>query len=299
MDANNPPANRNSSDDKHIVDILIEERAQKLKASPLWPLYRAILYPLLLYGDAVKLADEIAELPGMGVMRHVSDLLQLEIVATGLEHLPETGRVLIAATHPTGIPDGIAMFDAIKHRRPDMTYFANRDAIRASPGLEDVVIPVEWVPEKRTMLRSRETLAGAIRAFQNERCVVLFPSGRLAFMDENKRLIEQEWLPSVAIFARKYDCPVVPVHIEMRNSWLYYWFWKLNTELRDITLFHELLNKKGKTYRVTFGRAISPDALKGDPKAVAEALRRHAMTLSENPAPWRLIENKSAFTASP
>ncbi len=284
------PTPAHSDIDKHIVDVLIEERAQKLIASPLWPLYRAILYPLLLHGPAVKLADSVAPLPGLDVMAHVSALLNLRIVVTGLEHLPRDGRVLIASTHPTGIPDGVAMFDAIKERRPDMTFFANRDAIRAAPGLEDLIIPVEWVAEKRTMLRSRETLASAIKAFQDERCVVLFPSGRLAFMNDEKQLMEQDWLPSVTTFARKYDCPVVPVHIEMRNSWLYYWFWKLNTELRDITLFHELLNKKGKTYKITFGPAIAPSALKGDVKTVSDALRKHAMKLSENPAPWRPIE---------
>jgi putative hemolysin len=169
------------------------------------------------------------------------------------------------------------MYDAIKARRQDMTFFANRDALRASPGLEDMIIPVEWVPHKRTRLRSRETLVSAIKAFDAEKCVVLFPSGRLAFMNDDKKLVEQEWLPSVAIFARKYKCPIVPAHIEMRNSALYYLFWKLNTELRDITLFHELLNKKGKTYKIVFGPIIMPDELKGEPPDVADALRRHAM----------------------
>src|SRR5690606_12835009 len=107
------------------------------------------------------------------------------------------------------------------------------------------------------------------------------------FMDENKALTEQEWLASVAIFARKYDCPVVPAHIEMRNSWLYYWFWKVNTELRDLTLFHELLNKKQKTYRITFGAPTGPDALKGGAKAVAAAVREHAMGLRAAPRAWR------------
>jgi putative hemolysin len=272
---------------QHIVDKLIEERAAKLRASPLWPFYKSILYPLLLHGPAVRMADAIADLPARGVFDHISELLSLDVVARGLEHLPHKGRVLIASTHPTGIPDGVAMFDAIKHRRPDMTFFANRDALRAAPGLEDMVIPVEWVAAKRTAQRSRETLESAIRAFQAEKCVVLFPSGRLAFMDENKKLSEQEWLSSVAIFARKYDCPVVPVHIEMRNSSLYYWFWKLNTELRDITLFHELLNKRNRTYRFTFGPAIAPDDLKGDAKKVAEALRAHAMSLAHAPQEWR------------
>lgn len=287
-------ANRNAfaetgDDAKHIVDVLIEERAHKLCASPLWPLYKTVLYPLLLYKPAVDMADAIADLPARAVFDYISDLLQLDTQTQGLQHLPEKGRVLIASTHPTGIPDGVAMFDALKERRPDMTFFANRDALRAAPGLEDMIIPVEWVEEKRTAARSRETLKSAIKAFEAEKCVVLFPSGRLAAMSENKTLVEQEWLTSVAIFARKYDCPVVPAHIDMRNSWLYYWFWKLSTELRDITLFHELLNKKQKTYRLTFGAQIEPEALKGDAKEVADALRRHAMALKNAPQDWRPI----------
>jgi putative hemolysin len=150
-----------------------------------------------------------------------------------------------------------------------------------------MIIPVEWVSEKRTILRSRETLVSAIKAFNDEKCVVLFPSGRLAFMDEQRKLTEQEWLPSVAIFARKYDCPIVPAHIEARNSWLYYWFWKLNTELRDITLFHELLNKKGKTYKIIFGAPIEPGALKGDPQLVAAALREHAASHGNKAKSWQ------------
>jgi putative hemolysin len=276
----------NADEDQHIVDVLIEERAHKLRASPLWPLYKSVLYPLLLYKPAVRMADAIAERPARDVFDYISELLTLDVEATGQEHIPETGRVLIASTHPTGIPDGVAMFDAIKHHRPDMTFFANRDALRAAPGLEEMIIPVEWVQKKRTATRSRETLESAIRAFNEEKCVVLFPSGRLAFMGEGKKLTEQEWLASVAIFARKYDCPVVPAHIDMRNSWLYYWFWKLNTELRDITLFHELLNKKDKTYRITFGPVIEPSALKGDAKQVADRLREHAMALGDEPAPW-------------
>ena len=274
---------------KHIVDELIEERAQKLIKSRFWPLYRAFLYPLLLHGQAVRMADAIAPLSARGVFDNISDRLRLNIEVQGLEHIPRDGRVLIASTHPTGIPDGVAMFDALKDVRADMTFFANRDALRVA-ALDDMIIPVEWVPEKRTRLRSRETLASAIRAFNAEKCVVLFPSGRLAYMDENKVQTEQEWLPSVAIFARKYNCPIVPAHIEMRNSWLYYWFWRVNTELRDITLFHELLNKKGKTYKITFGPVIQPDELKGDPPIVTDALRDYAMKLRDPTMRWTPVE---------
>ncbi len=286
-DQSHPPA---TAPEKHIVDVLIEERAHKLTHSPLWPLYKAILYPILLHGPAVKMADAVAKLSAVGVFDYISDLLHIDLEVSGLEHIPESGRVLIASTHPTGIPDGVAMYDAIKSRRQDMTFFANRDAIRAAPGVEEMIIPVEWTQQKRTLLRSRETLVAAIRAFNAEKCVVLFPSGRIAFMDNHKKLIEQEWLQSVAVFARKYECPIVPAHITARNSWLYYWFWNLNEELRNITLFHELLNKRGKPYKITFGPLIPPDALKGPPIDVAAALRDHAVHGITTGKAWRPLQ---------
>lgn len=271
---------------EHIVHVLIEERAQKLMRSPLWPLYKSILYPLLREPEARRMADAIAPMPGAEAMDFVSGILDLDTRVRGIENVPERGRVLVASVHPTGIADGVAMYDALKTRRRDIVFFANRDAIRVSPGLSDVVIPVEWVEAKRTRQRSRETLVSAKKAFSEDRCVVLFPSGRLAFMGENKALTEREWLASVAIFARKYECPVVPVHITARNSWLYYWFWKVNTELRDITLFNELLNKRGKTFSVVFGAAIGPEGLEGDPEEVAAALREHAVQDVVAGRPW-------------
>lgn len=262
--------------DKHIVDVLIEERAPKLVASRFWPLYRAVLYPLLQEPKAKRMASRIATMSGKDAMDHVSAMLELKINVTGLDNVPARGRVIIAPIHPTGIADGVAMYDALTAHRPDLIFFANRDAVRVAPRLQELLIPVEWVLAKRTRQRSRETLIDTKKAFTEDRCVVLFPSGRLAFMDERKVLTEQEWEPSVAIFARKYECPVVPVHIKSRNSWLYYWFRTLNQELRDITLFNELLNKKGRTFDITFGAPIPHEQLGGDPGEVAKALRELA-----------------------
>ena len=276
MDAKTARAPPVAAADKHIVEVLIEERAPKLVASPLWPLYRAVLYPLLREPEAVRMADAIQSRSGAEAMDYVRDLLGLRVSVDGAENLPREGRIIVAPVHPTGIADGIAMYDALKPLRPDQIYFANRDAIRVLDRFSEVLIPVEWVAAKRTRQRSRETLLAANAAFEAERCVVLFPSGRLAYKDEKGVVTEQEWQPSVSIFARKYTCPVVPTHIEARNSPLYYWFRKLGPELRDITLFNELLNKKGKRFHITFGRPIPHEALAGDPAEVAARLRLHA-----------------------
>lgn len=290
------PEPESNEDGKHIVEVLIEERAAKLVRSSLWPLYRSILYPLLREQDAVRMADAIVGLSGKGVLDYLSELLSLEVAVSGLEHVPKSGPVIIASTHPSGIADGIAMYDALKKVRDDVVFFANRDALRVAPRLIETLIPVEWVVAKRTRERSRETLESAVRAFESGACVVLFASGRIAYMDEQRKLNEQPWQPSVAIFARKYQCPVVPADCIARNSWLYYWFWKVNTELRDITLFNELLNKRGKRFDLAFGPAIPADQLRGDPAAVAAALREYAASGVRRGEEWRPLPESHPST---
>src|SRR5512146_2367058 len=143
---------------RHIVDVLIEERAPKLSSSPVWPLVRPALYRLLDYRKARAMADAIAPMTGREALEYVSGLLQVKVEISGLDRLPAEGRSIVVANHPTGIADGIAVYDALKAARPDMVFYANSDAHRVSPRLSEVLIPVEWVEDKRTRERTRLTL---------------------------------------------------------------------------------------------------------------------------------------------
>ncbi len=139
----------------HIIDTLIAERAPKLVASPAWPLARAPLHTLLSYGKARALAEAVAPMSGRQAMDYVSDLLGLSVEVQGLENLPAKGAALLVCNHPTGIADGVAVHDALKGRRPDITFYANADALRVCPRLDEALIPVEWVEAKRTLAHTR------------------------------------------------------------------------------------------------------------------------------------------------
>ena len=267
----------------HIVDQLIAERTTRISRHPLWPVLRPILVRFLHYRQAVEMADTIAPMDGWTAFQYISRLLSLEISLTGTANIPASGGFILAPNHPTGIADGIAMFDALKSTRADMTFFANRDALRAAPGFRDMIIPVEWRAGAKTHGKSRDTLEMTARAFADNRAVVLFPSGRLAYWHEGK-LTERSWQTSVVTLARRYGYPVVPAHIASRNSGLFYFLSKHSTEIRDMTLFHELLNKKGRKVSITFGKPIAPEELDGDPADVAGALQQHAaLTLAKDP----------------
>ena len=87
--------------------------------------------------------------------------------------------------------------------RNDIIFFANADAIRVNPKFEDVIIPVEWVMEKRSPAKTRETLKRAGEAFAEEKCIVIFPSGRLA-RKEGDRLIEKDWFSVITSYSIHY-----------------------------------------------------------------------------------------------
>ena len=260
--------------DQHIVDTLIEERCPKLRDSWSWPLVRPVLYKTLGYRRAREMADTIMQLTGRESFDHLSRQLDFSLDVEGIDRLPQSGRVIIAANHPTGLADGVAVWDLLKQVREDVVFFANADAIRVNPQFQDVIIPVEWVAEKRTPAKTRETLKRAGQAFAEEKCVVIFPSGRLA-RKEDGRLIEKDWFSTVVGLARKQEAPILPLNLDAWNSRLFYFFSELNPELRDITLFHELLNKRGAEVRMTFGQMIPPDRLQGDAGDLTEKPKHH------------------------
>jgi putative hemolysin len=260
--------------DRHIVDVLIEERAPKLSTGPAWPVLRPVLYTVLNYAKAVRMADEIAQMGGREALESISKLLHVKRESIGEERIPRAGAFIILANHPTGITDGVALYDALKAVRPDTMFYANSDAERVCKRFNEVLIPVEWVLAKRTRERTRVTLKMTDEAFAQNRPLAVFPAGRLARM-RNGVLTDPEWMPTAASLARKYDLPILPVHMSGPFAFWFHTFAKLSAELRDITLFHELLNKEGKTYRLTFGPLIPAEHATGDSASVIRKLKHY------------------------
>ena len=259
----------------HIVDVLIAERAPKLAKSPAWPVLRPLLYALLDYGKARRMVEAIGPMPGRAALDYVSDLLALKTRATGLDRVPPSGRLVIVCNHPTGIADGVAMFDALKAARPDICFYANADAHRVVPRFGEVLIPVEWVEAKRTRERTRATLTLTREALEAERCLTIFPAGRLARREPDGVLRDPTWMSSAVSLARKYEAPVLPIHVAGPYSAMFHFFHGFSEELRDITLFHELLNKRGRAFELTVGPVIAPEALDGDPAEVSARLKTY------------------------
>lgn len=262
---------------QHIIDLLIRERAQRLSQSFFWPLYRLTLNGILDYGKAVRMVNEAGRLNAEDAFAYASRMLQMDLQVEGIEHIPAKGPCIICCNHPTGIADGLALHDVVAQVRDDPIVFVNADAIRLNPRLTEKLIPVEWRDEMKSRAKSRETLKATKEAFARERAIIMFPSGRLAWMDENKELQERPWMSTVANLPKRYKCPIIPVNLKSRNSWLYYWFNNIDEELRNMTLFHELLNKKGQTFDFRIAPPIMPEQLRENDEEAARELRAYVI----------------------
>jgi putative hemolysin len=262
------------------IEHLIVERAPWLaRKGPLALLARAFLYKALSYKRTLEVGAKIRHAPTAEIMRQMCEIIAHEVTASGLHHIPRHGPAMIVANHPTGIADGVVLWHLIHPIRPDLYYFANRDILRVLPQLEDIIAPVEWRVEKRNHAKTRETMEYTRRAVEAGRLGVIFPSGRLA-QRRGLKLYERPWMSSAATIARRFELPVIPVNIRARNSVLFYIFDAIHPSLRDITLFHEMLNKARQPYVVRVGEPISPGALPRDSEESIEVLRRATLALS-------------------
>ena len=278
------------------LDPLIAERAPWLFRSTLQArLSRGVLDRLLAYERTIEIGTHYLDMGIDDIMSDLARRIARRVTFSGLENLPETGSALVVANHPTGIADGIIMDHLIKKRRSDAFIYTNADIIRVLPQFSELIIPVEWREDKRTVSKTRETMQLTRAALEQGRLGVIFPSGRLA-KRRGLRLHERPWMTSAAMIARKFALPVIPVHIRARNSAMFYAFDAIHPTLRDITLFHETLNKDVQPYHVTFGRPIDGASLSRDAAEGIEVLRQATLRLgSERHGEIKLTDTRPAW----
>lgn len=266
---------------KDRIDPLIEDRAPWLFRPTLAAsMARPALNRVLGYDKTVALAETLEHLGSADIMNRMADQLARDVEVSGLGHVPKHGAALVVANHPTGIADGIILHSVLREVRKDAYFFANHDIMKVLPQMGDMIAPVEWRKERRSHAKTRGTMVFARQAVKEGRLGVIFPSGRLA-KRRGARLHERPWMASAAMLARKFELPVIPIHLQARNSALFYLFDAIHPTLRDITLFHETLNKYRQPYEIRVGEPISPKALPENSDDGIELLRRATLALGE------------------
>ena len=124
----------------------IESTAKRVLGPLSWLTHVLKRIPYAGYKTALRFEDALYQMThGPDLLEWWSDELALGVQVEGLEHLPASGPVILYANHPTGLTDGIALWDAIKAIRPDVKIMMNAQGLDVIPAFRDLWCQYGWV----------------------------------------------------------------------------------------------------------------------------------------------------------
>jgi len=199
-----------------------------------------------------------------------------------LRHVPVTGPAIVVANHPFGILDGLLLGALLMRIRPDVKMLTNR-LLSVVPELHPHCIYVDNLGHRDRHAVNARGLRAAIRFLRSGGLLIVFPAGEVAhWSPRDFRVREPEWSESIARMAALTNATCVPMHIAGNNSAAFQLAGILHPRLRTLRLPHELLNKRGRTVRISAGSPIEPEilrALSSDASAI-RLLRWNTYVLS-------------------
>ena len=253
-----------------------------LKDNPFSNLIYKFLKNFLRFDETVKVGNHIQDMSGAEAFNWLGEEYTSNCVIEGLENIPKNGKALLVSTHPMGAADAIALYSQIYKARKDVCFFANELFIYLLGSFNNVMAPVVWNDQREIHSATKLTFIRLKKFFEDNRIGIIFPSGRLSKLTLFG-IWDRSWEKTPVKLAEKYNMPLLPVFIEGRNSWFFYFASKVSKQLRDVSQLKELLNKRNKKIKIVIGNPVMRDQLnKNNQKAtiqlryISESLRKFA-----------------------
>lgn len=223
--------------------------------------------------------------------RHALEALgvRVRVAGEGLESLPATGPLLLAANHPFGGVDGLILAALCTKIRPDLKIIVNR-MLYGVPELRDMAIPVNVMRGRNGGAGNISGLRAAMRHMEAGGALAVFPAGVVSHWRAGQRGVsDPEWNALTGRLARVPGVSVVPLLFEGRNSLLFQAAGCVHPALRTMLLPREMWKMRGRDVRLSVGKAVEADILSalGDDAGRTAYIRAHCYALgqkSEAPA---------------
>ena len=211
-----------------------------------------------LHEDDINVAMEyLSQFEGLEFNNEILKYLGVKVEVTGLENLPQTGGIIVAANHPLGGLDGLSVIKSVGDKRQDVRFIVN-DILKTVENFGEILVGVNKVGGK-----SRSSLQFVEQIYSTEMAILVFPAG-LVSRKFKVGIRDLEWNKSFINKSIKYNKPIVPVFIEGENSNFFYSFarWRkrlgIKVNIEMLFLPDEMFNQKGKTIKIHFGKIIEP-----------------------------------------
>lgn len=186
-------------------------------------------------------------------------LFNQKLQLKGIAHVPRAPESCIfVANHPFGGMDAITIIYLLREVRPDIKFIVN-DLLMAVANLREKFVGVNKVGRS-----AAASLQKVEAQFASDTATFLFPAGLVSRKIDGK-VVDLEWKKTFVTKAKKYQKPVVPVHIDGKLTNRFYRVARLRKMLgikANIEMFFladELFKQQNKQVSIVIGKPISPE----------------------------------------
>ncbi len=236
-----------------IDRVLLKENPKLLKWAPGFLI--SYLKKIAHQDDLNDLIDRNQDYYDKDFCQRVINEFEIEVTAKGLEHIPKTGHCIVAANHPLGGMDALAIVTKIHEIRPDMMFIVN-SLLMNLDNLKNLFTGVSKIKAN-----TKSSLKKVNELFASDRAICIFPAGLVS--RKKKGVIEDlEWKKTFISQAKKHNTPVVPLNIEGDLSSFFYRLANLRealgikTNIEMLYLADELFKQHKKKIDLILGAPI-------------------------------------------
>jgi putative hemolysin len=207
-----------------------------------------------------------------------------EVKSSQVENIPAMGSVVVIANHPLGGMDSLILLKMISSARHDkkVKIVAN-DMLMSFNVINDMLIPMNNM-EGKVSKQSHQAIVDSLNA---DEAVIFFPSGEVsrACLLGNKK---EQWKSGFIKFARSCDAPILPIHLNCKNSWKFYFLSAIYKPFGTLLLSHEMLSPKYKIIKASIGELIPQEAFSNKNislKIYTKLFKKHLFRLQRGKKP--------------
>ena len=208
----------------------------------------------------------------------------VNIVVKGIENIKAAGRWIVAANHPLGGLDGMALMKVVGNVKKDILFPVN-DLLMNIENLKELFIPINKHGSNIGNARLID------QAYASDKGILYFPAG-LCSRKQKDGICDLMWQKSFIAKARTHMREIIPCHIDGSNSNRFYNIANLRnklgikTNIEMLLLVDEIYKQKNKNLTITFGKPIPFNTFSKAFSDVewAQKVKSHVYTLEKDPS---------------
>ncbi|KIM11977.1 MAG: acyltransferase [Sulfuricurvum sp. PC08-66] len=207
-----------------------------------------------------------------------------EVKSREIENIPAIGRVIVVSNHPLGGMDSFVMLKLIGEARQDrkVKIIAN-EILMQIDATRELLIPVNNMDGKV----SKDSHRQIVEALENEEAVIFFPAGEVSRASMTG-IKDEKWKNGFLRIAKLTKSPILPVYIDAKNSWLFYFLSWIYRPLGGLLLAHEMVKPSFRDIGLTIGELIPVEAFDNRSMSLREytkLFKKHLYRISKHKSP--------------